>query len=155
MRTLGTMAALLALAAAACDGSPVAPGVDTIGGTLTLRVSGGLAGADYAFHVTPTGEIVGVQCASLCAFQPGDTLAVLTTAQRTTLADQVDASGITGLDADVEYPAACCDYFFYELTLSAADVTRTVRGPDATMPAEMADLVHLMTQLKDGASPTM
>lgn len=155
MWTLRSMAALLALTAVACYGSPVAPGARTLQGMLTLKVTGGLAGADYAFHVTSDGEFVGDHCAVLCSFQAGDTLRVLTAAQRATLADLVDAAGIAGLDADVEYPAACCDYFSYELTLSAADVTRTVKGPDATMPSEMADLVHAMMHLKDGASPEM
>jgi hypothetical protein len=153
MWTLRTMAALLALAVAACSASLVTPGLDTIGGTLTLKVSGGLAGVDYAFHVTPDGEVVGDHCAVMCTFQPGDTLRVLTTAQRATLADLVDASGIAGLDADIEYPAACCDYVSYELTWSAANVSRTVEGPDATMPVEMADLVHAMTQLTETSSP--
>lgn len=104
-------------------------------------------------HVAPDGEVVGDHCAVLCSFQAGDTLHVLTAAQRATLADLVDASGIAELGADVEYPTPCCDYFSYELTLSTADMTRTVKGPEATTPSGMADLVHAMIQLQDGGSP--
>lgn len=147
MRTVRTMVVTLALAAAACDAAPAGPGLQPLQGTLTLAVSSGLAGADYAFKVTPNGEVVGIRCASLCAFQAGDTLQVLTSTQRSTLVDLVDASGITRLDADVEYPGRCCDYFFYGLTWSADGLTRTVKGPDATMPAAMVDLVHALALL--------
>lgn len=146
MRNMRALALILALAAAACDTTPTAPG-QSIQGTLSLTVTGGVAGADLAFHVTQDGAVVGDRCTSLCSFEAGDTIRVLSETERADLGDLVVASGIAGLDADVEYPGACCDYFVYELTFSSADVTRTVKGPDATMPPEMADLVQTVAAL--------
>lgn len=152
MRAVRTLGAILVLVVAACDATVVTPVPENLQGTLYLAVSGGVAGADFAYHVTTDGTVVADRCAALCTFQEGDTLRVLTASERSTLAGVVDASGIAQMDEDVEYPGTCCDYFTYEVTLTARGLSRTVRGPDATMPQEMANLVYALKALNGFAS---
>ena len=95
-------ATLVALALVGCDTAPTAPPAQVPDGSLTLEVSGGLGGAGYAFALTPEGALVGVSCTHLCDFEPGDTLLVLTPAQRAAAEAQVAASGIAEEGPDVE-----------------------------------------------------
>lgn len=143
-------ALVLALALAACDGGPTGPGAGDE--RIEVRVTGGIAAADYAYRVEG-GAVTGIACGNLCDFRPGDTLLVLTPAQRRALSDAVRASGLPRWEGPEDSGTACCDQLHYAVAWSSEGLTRRFGGSDALLPAPFRDLVRSLQLMRQGIPP--
>ncbi len=151
MKKILLLAALLGVAA--CDDGATGVVIEYLPATVLVEVSGGIAGADYAFLRTADDVLVGVRCNVLCDFQAGDTLHVLSEVQAGLLALRLgDAAATTG---DHDYGVPCCDQFAYRLTFTDGPNRTTVRGATSTLPEAYRRLVALLDQLRRGIAPVI
>jgi len=135
-----------------CSTSPTGPH-DLEGLSIRLDVSGGIAGADISYVVESDGSVVGLRCASLCAFAPGDTLHRLSPAQAEVLVAAIVSSGLIEVEGLVDYGTQCCDQFEYTMALTDDDGEHTIRGSSEVLPEGMARLVGLLERYRQGIDP--
>lgn len=151
IRPISAWALLLAAGTAGCQASTLGPdaGDDA---RIEVAVSGGIAAADYAYRVAG-GAVTGVSCRSLCAFAPGDTLLLLTPAQRRSLVEAVDRSGLPAWDGPEDSGTECCDQFHYRVTWSSDAATRTFGGTDGALPEPLREIVRVLQLLHRAVPP--
>ena len=152
MRTFTVSALLLAAGCAGCDDQPSAPATDLE--RIEVDVTGGIAAADYAYLVEG-GAVTGAACRSLCDFAAGDTLLLLTPAQRRALADAVDGSGLPGWTGPEESGTQCCDQFHYRVTWTWGTRVRTFGGTDGLLPEPFRELVRSLQLLRRAIPPVV
>ncbi|MDP2959303.1 MAG: hypothetical protein Q8N53_22980 [Longimicrobiales bacterium] len=142
---------LLVGGAAACGSGPLGPDED---GSLLLRVTvtGGIAAADYTYAVDGR-AVVGVACRRLCSFAAGDTLLLMTPAQRGVLREAVTRSGLPTAASPIDFGTPCCDQFTYRVTWSSGPDERTFTGSDGTLPGDLRELVRALQLLRQGTPP--
>jgi hypothetical protein len=142
---------LLATGAVSCNVWPFAPDQDE---SLLLRVTvtGGIAAADYTYAVDGR-SVVGVECRRLCTFAAGDTLLLMTPAQRGALREAVTRSGLPTAASPVDFGTQCCDQFTYRVTWSSGRDERTFTGSDSVLPEALRELVRALQLLRQGIPP--
>ena len=152
MRKLPTLALALLLGAgsAGCDDAPTAPAAGDE--RIEVEVTGGIAAADYAYRVD-TGAVTGIACHMLCDFAPGDTLWILTPAQRLALAGAVDSSGLPAWTGPEDSGTQCCDQFHYRVTWSWEGRVRTFGGTEGLLPEPLRALVRTLQLLRRATPP--
>jgi hypothetical protein len=149
--TLRWLALALVAGATGCDAAATDPGAADPG-RVEVHVGGGIAGADYAYRVE-RGAVTGVTCRSLCTFAAGDTLLVLTPAQRGALAEAVERSGLPAWSGPTDFGTQCCDQFEYRVSWSANGRQRTFTGSDGALPAPLRELVRVLQLMQRGIPP--
>jgi hypothetical protein len=152
VRTLRVLALLLAAGCAGCGDASTAPAADDE--RIEVEVTGGIAAADYSYRVAG-GVVVGVACGRLCDFAAGDTLLLLTPAQRRALADAVDSSGLPGWTGPADSGTQCCDQFHYRVTWSWGTRVRTFGGTDGLLPEPFRELVRSLQLLRRAIPPVV
>lgn len=151
-RTAASLAlTVLVGGAMACDSGPLGPDE---GESLLLRVTvtGGIAAADYTYTVDGR-AVVGVECRRLCTFAAGDTLFLMTPAQRGALAEAVTRSGLPTAASPIDFGTQCCDQLTYRVTWSAGREERTFTGSDGVLPESLRELVWALQLLRQGIPP--
>ncbi|MDX1648000.1 MAG: hypothetical protein R3304_12710 [Longimicrobiales bacterium] len=148
--------ALVAIAlTGACDDVDFFLPVDPDRVRITVAVSGGLAGVDYALAVDGAeDEAVGLSCASSCPFEPGTVLLPLSSDQVAALAGALEEAGIEGWDGR-DFGVDCCDRFRYDLTYRNGKRSLRVAGGAGRMPDDLTDVVRLLHGLAYGVVPAL
>lgn len=142
------------LGAAACDDGATAVIIEHLPtSSILVEVSGGIAGADYAYERTPDDALVGVRCNALCDFAPGDTLHVLSEVQTGLLA--LTLGHLDDAPSARDYGVPCCDQFGYRITFSDGSEEATVSGAASTLPEPWVELVSLLDLLRRGIAPVI
>ncbi len=137
--------------ATACHSGPLGPDE---GESLLLRVTvtGGIAAADYTYTVDGR-AVVGVECRRLCTFAAGDTLLLMTPAQRGALRETVTRSGLPTASSPLDFGTQCCGQFTYRVTWSSGLAERTFTGSDGVLPEVLRELVRALQLLRQGIPP--
>jgi len=152
MKRILLAAALLGVAS--CDGGATAVIIQHLPtSSILVEVSGGIAGADYAFERTPENALLGVRCNALCDFAAGDTLHVLSELQTgllTLALGDLDEAPTTR-----DYGVPCCDQFGYRITFADGADRVTVSGAASTLPEPYVRLVSLLDLLRRGIAPVI
>lgn len=149
------IAALLLVALAGCDAGATDLPLDLVDASLLVEVEGGLAGADYAYAVTPKGVVVAERCRALCDFKAGDTLHVLSALQEQELAHALDRAGAREVTGVQDHGVPCCDHFVYVLTFENGGRQGVVRGAAPALPEPYRKLVALLERLRQGIAPVV
>ena len=136
------IATLLALGASlglgSCDTAGILGPVEPDEVSITLTVTGGLAGVDYSFRVDGQArEVRGVRCVSFCDFTPGEVLLAISDEQVAELARRLDEAGVVGLDGR-DFGVGCCDFLHVELTYERGERSSEVRGTEDRLPEDLA-----------------
>ena len=122
--------------------------------SIDLRVTGGLAGVDYAIFVDGTaGTIVGGSCSAGCDFESGQILRVLSAEQVSHLTNLFLAAGVHALDGR-DFGIRCCDQFHYDLTFEDAGGSSSVRGSSEALPADLRHAIGELLALVSGSART-
>ncbi|MEJ2204987.1 MAG: hypothetical protein P8170_12865, partial [Gemmatimonadota bacterium] len=122
---------------------------------ITLSVSGGIAGVQYAIAVDgAAGEVRGLMCSSFCDFEPGAVLVPISPAQVAALGRRLEDAGVMDMDGR-DFGQECCDDFHYELTYRRGERSATVRGGGARLPRNLASAVGLLHGLGHGTVPAL
>ena len=139
----------------ACDISGAFGPVDTEEVTITLAVSGGIAGVSYAFRVDGrAATVVGVSCTSFCDFETGEVILPVSAAQVEHLARMLEEAEVLGLDGR-DFGVDCCDDFVYDLTYMNGQSSAHVVGAGARLPQELAGAVAQLHGLVYGFLPAL
>jgi hypothetical protein len=143
MRRYPMLAVCAVLALAACKTEIVGfSDADVI--VLRMDVTGGIAGVDYTFELQDDGAVLGIRCARVCDFLPGDTLGRLTPAQRLAVKAAVAASGLDEAGGTVDFGTECCDQFTYRVTYTSGTVVRSFSGSSEALPGSLRELVRTL-----------
>ncbi len=130
---------------------PVIPGDVTI----TLSVSGGFAGVQYAIEVDgASGVVRGLSCQAFCDFEAGAVILPVSSAQVEALGRRLDEAGVMAMDGQ-DFGLQCCDDFHYQLTYRRGERTSRVTGGGASLPRGVAGAVGLLHGLVRGTVPTL
>lgn len=122
---------------------------------ITLEVSGGLAGVDYAFSMDgEDGVVLAERCVSGCDFEEGDTLLVLTPRHVEDLAGMIADAGLLQLDRE-DYGTQCCDQFHYRLQYTDEARQRTVMGSSEALPEDIRNAIATFANLAGGVVPVI
>jgi hypothetical protein len=123
--------------------------------SITLSVSGGIAGVQYTIEVDGAArQVRGLACAAFCDFEPGEVLVPISSAQVAALGRRLDDAGVVDLDGR-NFGQECCDDFHYELTYRRGERSATVRGGGVRLPRDLADAVGLIHGLVGGVVPAL
>lgn len=145
--------ALLPLLGSCESEVPTRPAAESI--AIVLRVTGGLAGADFTLNVD--GErraLEGLECVSLCDFERGEVLAGLSPQQILDLRDLALDGGL-GVIESRSYGTECCDRFLYDLRYSQGGHQAHVVGDAATLPDPLARLAQRIRGMAQGTFPSL
>ncbi len=152
----GRLACLAALlAAAACDSSATNVAIDYRKPSVLVEVSGGIAGADFAYVHTSPGVLIGVRCRALCDFAPGDTLWVLSELQSERLAQVLHDSGAWQVDGLRDYGVPCCDQLVYRMSFSDEGRDGVILGTAESLPEGYGRLVRILEGFRRGIAPIL
>lgn len=144
---------LLALSslAQACIQDPLTVSGDNM--EIRLHVTGGLAGADYSVFLDGgAGSLVGESCISLCDFEPGEVLQVLTPEQVDYVWTLFQEANIHALDGE-DFGTQCCDQFHFDVTYSDRRGRSEVRGSSEVLPRDLKVAVGTLQGLVSGTLP--
>jgi hypothetical protein len=123
--------------------------------TITLAVSGGFAGVQYAIVVDgATGEVRGLSCQASCDFEAGAVIVPVSSAQVEALSRRLDEAGVMAMQGR-DFGSQCCDDFHYQLTYRRGERVSHVTGDGARLPRDLATAVGLLHGLVDGAVPVL
>lgn len=154
-RRTAMLVLLLALGTASgCDFAFTGPH-DAESALVRVRVTGGIAAADYTYQISSEGHVTGVECASLCDFAAGDTLLHLSRAQREAFLDAVNRSGLPTAGRPVEYDTDCCDQFTYEVHYTSGREVRSFSGGLPNFPEPLQALVTTLQRFYEGVPPVI
>jgi hypothetical protein len=122
---------------------------------VRLRVTGGLAGADYAVVLNgSSGELVGESCKRLCDFKAGETLQFLAAAQVSYLAGLFRNAGVLYLD-DRDFGDQCCDQFHYAVRYQEGGQEHRFQGSSQALPPTLGEAVAALHGLVSGTLPVV
>lgn len=150
-------AAALAVVAttASCDPTGALAPADPQTVSITLGVTGGVGGADYAFTIDGgQGEVRGVRCLALCDFAAGQLLLVVSPEQVAYLAGLLDRAGAIGLDGR-DFGEECCDQRLIELHYERGERMARISGTEGRFPDSLAYAVSAIAPLVRGVSPVI
>lgn len=154
-RRARTLLLAFALAATAgCDTGFAAPD-DEGTAVVRVRVTGGIAAADYTYELSSGGDVTGVACVSLCDFAAGDTLYHLSPAQREAFLEAVERSGLPTAGDARDYGTDCCDQFTYEVRYTSGREARTFSGGMENFPDPLKELVTTLQRFYQGVPPVI
>ena len=150
----GRVAAFLAttvlLACTGITGPPLSSGVQ-----IEVQVSGGIAGVVYSFEVSGRDRVVrGLTCENGCDFQAGEVLLPLSVTQIQDLAEDMEATGILGLDG-TDFGAPCCDDFEFVVTYDNGSDAATIRGSSQALPPDLQAAVQVLLGMANGTVPVV
>lgn len=120
--------------------------------TVSLSVSGGIAGVDWQFSIDGrTGRITGDRCnpAIGCDWEPGQTLATVSSQSVRLLADEFQRNGF--FEGETKFGSECCDQFDFRLAYGENDFDRTVTGSSGRLPQNILDLITVVQGFVDDA----
>lgn len=138
-----TLAPLVLFAAAGCGSGLLLP-VPAEEVTVTLAVSGGIAGVSYSIVVDgAAGEVRGGACDSFCDWEPGDLLLPISAEQVRALSARLDESGVLDLDGE-DLGDTCCDIFHIELVYERGSRIARVEGTEDRFPPALASAVQTL-----------
>lgn len=151
---LGPLVLAPALALWACEGeTPLRPGGEAV--EFVLRVSGGLAGAEYTLRVDGMNQVLeGVSCSSVCDFENGEILTGLSPDQILELRDLALEAGLP-FTGDRNYGTGCCDFFVYDLRFTRGDEQARVVGDATTLPEPLVTLTERIRGMATGTIPAI
>jgi hypothetical protein len=135
-----------------CDYAVLGPEPAVVA-TIRVRVTGGIASADYTYEVSTEGHVTGVDCINLCSFVPGDTLTHMTAAQQEAVLEAVNRSGLPTSGRPVDFGTECCDQFTYRVTYASGLEIRTFAGGFDQFPEPLQVLVRTLNLLYQGTGP--
>lgn len=150
-QTLLVFAATLVLTSCGIEGlfGPVEPEEVTV----TLTVSGGIAGVGYGVVLDgAAGEARG-SC-GLCGVSQRQLVVPLSSAQIAALAQSLDDSGVLGMNG-TDFGTQCCDQFYVDLTYERGELSTHVRGTQGLLPLELLWPLRLLTALAHGSVPVL
>ncbi len=148
-RSLSVACLFVGSLVASCGLDPVGPFAGPV--LIRVEVSGGFAGADYAFRVDgDAGAVVGERCVQLCQFTRGDFLTILTPTQVASLSRMMVDAGILDLDRE-DYGTQCCDQFHFTVTYRDGSTEQSVRGSSGVLPPDIDAAIGTLLRLAGGA----
>ena len=120
---------------------------------IRLRVTGGLAGADYTVALDGnTGSLKGESCINLCGFQPGETLQNLTSQQVAYIRGLFQNAGVLALDGE-DFGTQCCDQFHFDLAYSDPSGRSRVKGSSEALPHDLSVALGVLHGMVSGTLP--
>ena len=120
---------------------------------IRLRVTGGLAGADYSILLDgDAGSLVGESCINLCDFDQGDVLQVLVREQVDYIWSLFEEANIHGLDGE-DFGTQCCDQFHFDLRYSDTRGRSEVKGSSEALPQALKVAVGTLQGMASGTLP--
>jgi hypothetical protein len=139
-----TLSLGLVAGAVGCTSTVEAPSADRV--QIVLAVGGGFAGVDWQVTIDgETNRVIGDRCrANLgCDWEAGQVLADIETDDVRALVDEFVEQGFFA--GDSEFGSECCDQFDYQLSFVDRDVERTVTGSDGLLPANIHELISVVS----------
>ena len=149
------VALLAILGFSACDSEGILGPIEPEDVSITVAVTGGLAGADYSFQVDgTTGEVRGLRCLSLCDFLPGEILVTISDEQVASLAARLEEAGVFDLDG-TNFGTGCCDFFHVDLTYERGARVSRLLGTEDQLPDALAVALRVLHPLARGTLPVI
>jgi hypothetical protein len=152
IRLGGSLTLALGLAAGAfgCSSTTESPTTSPV--RIILAVGGGFAGVDWQVTIDgETNRVIGDRCRAQlgCDWEAGQVLAVVENDDVRALVDAFVEHGF--FIGDTDFGTECCDQFDYGLTFVDRDVERTVTGSDGSLPANIQQLISVVSTFLDAA----
>ena len=146
-RTL--MALAVSLTLAGCDWTDLLGPVQPEEVTITLSVSGGIAGVQFGVVVDgAAGE------ARLSAVGGDEAVIPLSPEQVGNLALRLDEAGVIAT-GDRDFGSSCCDSFGVVLTYERGARSARLQGSQNLWPAELSSVIQLLSGLASGRVPLL
>lgn len=146
---------LASLALVTCDDVGILVPIDPDEVTITLAVSGGVAGVGYTIAVDGGDRtVVGVSCTSSCTFDPGEVLLPVSSEQVAALAGALEDAGVAAWNGR-EFGDECCDQFHYDLAYDTDDRSVRLSGGAGRLPDELARAISQVHALVYGVVPAL
>ena len=127
---------------------PVEPGEVTV----TLHLTGGIAGGDQTTVLSGEDRTVEVSCAAFCFGEEG-TLPV-SEAQLSAVATALDEAGTLDLDG-TDFGTTCCDFIGAALTYEVRDRSATVSGTTDRFPAGLSPALDALLAMGSLRGPML
>lgn len=151
-RTLIALAMSVALAG--CDPTDLLGPVQPEEVTITLSVSGGIAGVQFGVVVDGAAGEARLSCSNFCAVGGGEAVIPLSPEQVGDLARRLDEVGVIAM-GDRDFGNSCCDMFGVALTYQRGARSARLQGSQNLWPLELSSVIQLLSGLALGRVPLL
>ena len=122
---------------------------------VRLRVTGGIAGADYVVFLDgASSSLVGESCVNLCDFTDGEVLQSLTPDQVDYIWALFHEAGIQALDGE-DFGVQCCDQFHFDLEYRDPEGRSRVKGSSEALPPGLKTAIATLQGMVSGTLPVI